>query len=296
MTPTFSRLFALCAVGTSLAAAPASAAPWWYVGHDADRVVFVDSGSVEREGDMVRFSAKQIVRLTAGPVAMTVSFQRADCARALVGWVGIQRFGRDDAVIDTSTRPQAKLSPSTDPIDGAQLAFVCADAAARNAAGAFPLAVDDVAFTEALLGEERGELSPRALHDRLAASPGTVVIRSTAPDPATFGTEQTVKVGQPMVPPRDYGRGPQIPDPKDHDGIEVGRIYDVVYDGIKDGEVQFEIRGYSIDDLVHPGSGQTDTTRLGQSKINIRNLAITIRKASPDQISYSVVIEKTPGP
>ncbi|WP_052507754.1 hypothetical protein [Sphingomonas hengshuiensis] len=276
--------------------APAAAAPWWYAGHDVDRAVFVDVGSIERDHAIVRFSAKQVIRRAGDPVAMTVSFLQADCARALIGWGGIQRFGADDAVIDTSTRPKAEMAPASTPIDRAQLDFVCADTREREAAGFFPLGIDDATFTEALLGEDADGLSPRALHDRLAASPATAVIRSTAPSPATFGTVQTVALGQPLVPPRDYGKGAQVPDPRDYPANEVGRIYDVAYQGIKDGEIRFEIRGYSIDDLAHPGSGQIETVRVGEAKARIGDLAITIREALPDRITYSIVLEKRPPP
>ncbi len=227
---------------------------------------------------------------------MTLDFVQVDCARSRIGWVGIQRFGHDDQVIDTSTRADAELAPPSTAIDRAQLDFVCADPAARERAGFFPLRIDDAAFTDALLGTTGNGVSPRALHDRMAASPETPVIRSTAPPPATFGTVQTVAVGQPIVPPRDYSRGTQTPDPADYPAIEVGRIYDIAFQGIKDGEIQFEIRGYSIDDLVHPGSGQTDTLPLGQRSITIRDLAITIRKTTPDQLTYSVAIQKAPPP
>ncbi len=278
-----------------LATAPASAAPWWYAGHDTDRAVFVDVGSIDRDKTIIHFSAKQVIRKADDPVSMTISFMEADCAKSLIGWAGIQSFGRDEAVIDTSTRQKAEMVPAVDRVDRAQLDFVCGDPGKREAAGLFPIAIDDAAFTEALLAAGN-ETSPRVLHDRMAASPATVVIRSTAPGPETFGTLQTVGLGQPLVPPRDYGKGPQIPDPKEYPSNEVGRIYDVAYQGIKDGEIQFEIRGYSIDDLVHPGSGQTQTARRGETKINILDLAITIHKVLPDRITYSVKIEKMPPP
>ena len=290
------RIFSKChlplAIAGLLASTPAGAAPWWYAGHDADRAVFVDVGSIERDQGTVRFSAKQVIRRAGDPVAMTVSFMQGDCARALIGWGAIQRFGVDDEVIDTSTRPRAEMARASTPADRAQLDFVCADVGKREAAGFFPLGIDDAAFTEALLGKNRDGLSPRALHDRMAASPAVVVIRSTAPSPATFGMVQTVRLGQPLVPPRDYNKGEQLPDPKDYPANETGRIYDVAYQGIKNGEIQFEIRGYSIDDLVHPGSGQTETVRMGQAKANILDLAITIRKALPDRLTYSIAIER----
>jgi hypothetical protein len=272
-------------------ATPATATPWWYAGRAADRVVFVDAGSIERARDIVRYSAKTVIRDRADPVAMTLAFMQADCGKRRIGWAGIQRYGYDERVIDTSTRRKAEMAdvPATSLAD-TELGFVCSDAQAREAAGLFALAIDDAAFTEALLAAQ--DATPRALHDRMSADRTVPVIRSTAPDPASFGTTRTVKTGEPMVPPRDYAKGAQLPNPADYDPIEAGRIYDIAYQGVKDGELQFEIRGYAIDDLVHPASGQTETVRVGAKSIAIRDLAITIESAQPDRIRYRVAIEK----
>ena len=251
-----------------------------------------DAGSIQRERGMVTYASKTVIRKQGDPVAMTSNFMQADCAKRRLGWSGIQQFGYDEAVIDTSTvaKPDMQDVPS-DALADDELGFVCSGAGDREGRF-FPLTVDDAAFTEALLAETDKGSSPRAVQDRLAANPATPVIRSTAPGTETFGQIQTVKLGQPLVPPRDYEKGPQVPDPAAYPSNETGRIYDVAYQGIKDGQIQFEIRGYSIDDLVHPGSGQTERAYPNEKKVNILDLAITIKKASPDQITYSVVVEK----
>lgn len=275
-------------------ATPAAAAPWWYVGHGADRAVFVDSGSIQREGGVVSYASKTVIRKQGDPVAMTSNFMQADCAGRRLGWLGVQQFGYDEAVIDTSTVAKAEMEDvPPDALADDELGFVCSGAGDHEGRF-FRLTVDDAAFTEALLAETDKAVSPRDVQDRLAANPATPVIRSTAPGTDTFGTVQTVKTGQPLVPPRDYEKGAQVPDPASYPSNEVGQIYDIAYQGIKGGKIQFEIRGYSIDDLVHPGSGQTQPAYLNEKKVNIRDLAITIRKASPDQITYSVMIEKRP--
>jgi hypothetical protein len=128
------------------------------------------------------------------------------------------------------------------------------------------------------------------------ASPGQDDTDSGAPATATFGTVRTVMLGQAMVPPRDYAKGPQLPDPKEYPSNDVGRIYDVAYQGIKDGKVQFEIRGYAIDDLVHPGSSQIQPAGLNERQVAILDLAITVTKALPDRITYAVAIDKRPEP
>jgi len=273
-------------------AAPVAAAPWWYVGHGADRVLFIDAGSIQRKGGTVTYSSKIVIRKPGDPVAMTSNFMRADCTNRRLGWLGVQQFGYDEAVIGTSTVGKAEMEEApADTLAGEELGFVCFGAGDHEGRF-FRLAIDDAAFTEALLtGAANGE-SRRVLHDRLAGNPATPVIRSTAPPTTSFGQVQTVKLGQPLVPPRDYEKGAQVPDPAAYPSNETGRIYDIAYQGIKDGQIQFEIRGYSIDDLVHPGSGQTETASLTQKKVNILDLAITIRKALPDRITYSVAIEK----
>jgi hypothetical protein len=286
------RSIAFCAVALLGAApVPAMAAPWWYVGRGADRVTFIDTGSVERAKGIVSYTSKTVIRSDGDPVAMTVNLMSADCAKRQLGWFGVQRFGYDDAVIDTSTRPHAEMTDvSADPQRKSELDFACSGEQAREAAGAFPLTIDDAAFAEALLADTG--TPPRSVHDRMAADASVPVIRSTAPAPSTFGQTQTVALGEPMVPPRDYAKGSQLPDPKEYASNEVGTIYDVAYQGIKDGQIRFEVRGYSIDDLVHPGSGQIEPADPREKKIYIRDLAITIKAALPDRITYSVAIEK----
>jgi len=284
-----SLLLAACTLSAAIPV-PAGAAPWWYVGRGVDRVLFIDAGSIRRDGDKVSYASKTVIRKAGDPVAMTSNFMQADCARHRLGWGGIQRFGYDETVIDTSTvaRPDMKDVPP-DSLAEDEIGFVCSGAGDHEGQF-FRLTVDDAAFTEALLAA--GDASPRAVQDRLAANPATPVIRSSAPGPDTFGRIQTVGVGQPLVPPRDYEKGPQIPDPAAYPSNETGRIYDVAYQGIKDGQLRFEIRGYSIDDLVHPGSGQIETASPEEKIVNILDLAITVRKATPDSITYSVAIEK----
>ncbi|MGH6612810.1 surface-adhesin E family protein [Sphingomonas sp.] len=273
-------------------AAPATAAPWWYVGRGIDRVVFIDARSIERDGNNVTYWAKTLIRQPGDPVAMTLNFMQADCTARKLGWAGLQSYGRDEAVIDASTRKAKLEDVRADTLENVELGFVCMGAKDREASGFFPLAIDDASFTDALLAQADLSLSPRELHDRMAADPGVVMIRSTAPDSSTFGQIQTVKLGQPLVPPRDYSKGAVIPDPADYPSIEVGRIYDIVYGGIKNGEIRFEVRGYSIDDLIHPGSGQVETADLRQKKAHVRDLVITIKQVLPDRITYSVAIEK----
>lgn len=102
---------------------------------------------------------------------------------------------------------------------------------------------------------------------------------------------QTARLGEPLVPPRDYHKSADVPRSADYDPDTTGVIYDVAYDGLKGGDIRFEVRGYSGDDMVHPGSGQIEGTPAGSESIEIRDLSITIIKATSATIVYRVAIE-----
>jgi hypothetical protein len=85
-----------------------------------------------------------------------------------------------------------------------------------------------------------------------------------------------------------------VPKGPDYQPSTVGVIYDVAFLGIEGGEMRFEVRGYDIDDMIHPGSGQTEGFSTDLKTINIRDLAISIEKVGADAITYRVKIEKQP--
>ena len=109
-----------------------------------------------------------------------------------------------------------------------------------------------------------------------------------APSTDTFGQTQYVLAGEPIVPPRDYSKGIEIPQPQDYDPIESGKIYDVAFVGIQDGKIQFEVRGYSIADLDHPDTGQTIEFPADQKTIVIRDLTIEVDEVMPNSLTYAV--------
>jgi hypothetical protein len=280
-----------------LAATPAAASPWWYVDRGVNRVLFIDAGSIEREGNIVTYSSKNVIRDEADAAAMTSDFMRADCGKRQLGRLGIQRFSRDDKVIDTSTSRTAEMMEvPAESLGDAELQFVCSDGRDREKRGQFVLAVDDAAFTDALIGGAHKDLSPRALQERILANPNIQAVRSSASRPASFGSIQTVKKGDPIVPPRDYAKGPQTPLVADYSSMEVGRIYDIAYQGIEHGQIRFEVRGYSIDDVVHPGSGQIISFPRGATAANVRDIAIVIKAATANSLTYSVTIDKEAPP
>jgi hypothetical protein len=289
-------LLLLTALAGAAEPASASASEWWYVAHDAGRVLFVDRQSISREGAVVRYSALLALHDAGGPAGETKSFMLADCRAQTIGWLGMAQYDRKDIQGDVSTRGDAdaemtKPDPAT--LDDAQLRFVCSAGSGASSA-AFPIAIDEIAFADRLITSRGAMTDPRALHDAMAKDPRVPLLRSTPPDSKTFGTTQTVRRGEPLVPPRDYHKGTQVPRSADYDADTVGVIYDVAFQGLADGEVRFEVRGYSGDDMVHPGSGQTESVPIGAKTITIRDLSIAIVKATSDAVTYRVAIEKMP--
>ncbi|EJL34363.1 hypothetical protein PMI01_01664 [Caulobacter sp. AP07] len=112
-----------------------------------------------------------------------------------------------------------------------------------------------------------------------------------APSADTFSERRHAALGAALVPPRDYAKGPQSPDPADYDPNTSGIIYDVAFAGLADGKVRFEVRGYSGDDYVNPASGQTQDFPEALKVVNVRDLAIQIDEVTPDMITYRVKIE-----
>lgn len=285
------------ALGLALGwAGPAAAASrYWYVDHGRDRVLLIDANSIERDKAIVTYWTEYIIRDADDRAAMTKTVMRADCARQQLGWLGFAKFDAQDQPLETSTRRKAEmLAVPPDALRRAELDFVCAAEPSAFGAqhGLFPLAIDHAAFADALLARTDLSVTPQALHTAMVADPAVPVIRSPAPGVATFGSVQTVPTGAPIVPPRAWATGPDIPLAADHDSDTSGIIYDIAYQGVRDGEMQFEVRGYSIDDMIHPASGQTESFPLPSRKVNVRDIAITIQSATAQAITYRVAIER----
>ncbi|MGF7153388.1 hypothetical protein [Novosphingobium gossypii] len=274
---------ALALLSPSIAEARPS--QWWYVAQGADKVLFVDVGSITRDGETVRFHANQVLRETGNPAASLSAYMIADCEKRTETWDLVQRYGADDERLDDAALSYAGSEPvAAGSVGEAQLQFVCATD--RASAGGFPLAIDQVAFAEALIADTQASESPAALHERMRADPAVPVIRSTAPSPETFGTLQTAVVGHALVPPRDYSKGTQVPDAASYDTDESGTIYDISYRGIEEGQLALELRGYSIDDLVHASSGQTMRFPVDQKTIQILDVQIDVVTATPQDLRF----------
>ena len=132
---------------------------------------------------------------------------------------------------------------------------------------------------------------PADLHAQQA--PGAEVSAGTeetshhsAPATDTFGQTQFVLSGDPVVPPRDYAKGLEIPNPDEYDPIASGTIFDIVYLGVADGRMRFEIRGYTATDLQNPDTGQTVDFPVEQQSIEIRNIRIDVEAAESGSLTY----------
>lgn len=130
-----------------------------------------------------------------------------------------------------------------------------------------------------------------------AAGAETVVVQAEiqeqpAPETDTFGRSQFILSGNPIIPPRDYGKGLQLPDTNEYSPDESGTIYDIAFLGIENGEMQFEVRGYSIADLNSPATGQTSSFPQDQKTIEIRDIVIEIEEVTDGSLTYKIVYRK----
>ncbi|WP_134095865.1 surface-adhesin E family protein [Novosphingobium sp. PhB55] len=266
-------------------AATARSSQWWYVAQGAGKVLFVDVDSIQREGDTVRYEASQILREPENPAASIRAFMTTDCRARTENWDLVMRYGPQDERLDASALAyDAPEAVGVGTLGEAQMQFVCAPDLAQT--GGFAIAIDEVAFTEALLAGSDASESPLALHERMRADPRVPVIRSTAPAPETFGTEQRVLAGQAIVPPRDYAKSLQAPQGANYDTGESGTIYDIAYVGIEGGELVFERRGYSIGDLARASSAQSMRFGLTEKAIHISDIEIAIIEATPQALRF----------
>jgi hypothetical protein len=61
-----------------------------------------------------------------------------------------------------------------------------------------------------------------------------------------FGSSQFVLAGDPIVQPLDYGKGRMLPSAEDYSSDESGSIYDIVFGGIQNNLIEFEIQKNQI--------------------------------------------------
>ncbi|WP_273792712.1 hypothetical protein [Brucella anthropi] len=78
----------------------------------------------------------------------------------------------------------------------------------------------------------------------------------------------------------------ETPNPDEYEPTESGTIFDIVYLGLVDGRMRFEIRGYTATDLQNPDTGQIVDFPVGQPSIEIRNIQIDVDAAAPGSLTY----------
>jgi hypothetical protein len=157
--------------------------------------------------------------------------------------------------VDSLAKPAlATVEPGT--LGEAELKFVCAKAGDREGAGAFPVAVDARTFADALI--VAGDEAPRAVYDRLAADPARRSSARPRPGRKPSAAARRRRRGNRWFRHATTPRGPSAPNAADYPRDSSGDAYDVTFEGLEAGELKFEVRGYSADDLIHPAMGQTE--------------------------------------
>jgi len=124
------------------------------------------------------------------------------------------------------------------------------------------------------------------------AAPQVQSQEQPAPETDTFGRSQFVLSANPIIPPRDYGKGLALPNAGDYSPDESGTIHDIAFLGIENGEMQFEVRGYSIADLNYPASGQTFSFPKDQKTVEIRDIIIEIEEVTEGSLTYRINYRK----
>jgi hypothetical protein len=150
-------------------------------------VLFVDAGSTERDGDTVRYEARQILREPSVTAASVRALIIADCRCHTETSDMVVRYGGDDERLDKMAISYAGPNPvEAGSVGEVQPQLVCT--VDRRETGGFPIAIDAVAF------------------QKVRTDPKVPVLRSTAPTPDTFGTPQVTALGHAAV----RSRAPQV--------------------------------------------------------------------------------------
>jgi TPR repeat protein len=151
-----------------LLSVPAGASEWWYVNSGPGRVVFVDAQSIERRKNTASYWTMYVIR-PGEPEVMIKSHRRVLCDKDRVETLEILRFDEKGLAIGDGTlrrSPMQAVAPDT--LGDAELRFACGDEGHRVANGLFPLAIDEVAFAEALMAQGNKPADARDLHEAMS--------------------------------------------------------------------------------------------------------------------------------
>lgn len=179
-----------------LAPFPAMASEWWYVNSGPGRVLFVDAQSIERQKDIVTYWTMHVIR-PGEPEVMTKSRMRADCGKRRLGLLSMVRYDEQGREIgQSSTRPEPMRAVPPDTLGDAELRFACGDEGHRVANDLFPLAMDEVAFAEALIARGNKPEEAHSLHEALTGR-AALAADSVPPSAETPEPVQVVTPGAP---------------------------------------------------------------------------------------------------
>lgn len=165
----------------TLTPSAAHASEWWYVNSGAGRVVFVDAKSIERKKETVTYWTMYVIR-PGEPEVLTKSHMRAECGKRRLRTLEMLRFDGDGHAIggDTPHRPGPVLPIAPDTLGDAEFRFACGDESHRVTNDLFPLAVDEVAFAEALIARGGKPVYAHDLHETMVGRAHSVAAPSDA--------------------------------------------------------------------------------------------------------------------
>lgn len=192
-------------LGLTVAPVPAFASQWWYVNSGPGRVLFVDAQSIARKKNIVDYWTMHVIR-PGEPEVMTKSHMRADCGKRSLTLLNLLRYDEQGRAIGAplaSPVPAQIVAPDT--LGDAELRFACGDEGHRVTNGLFPMAVDEVAFAEALIALGN---KPRDAHDLHEA----MVSQDAAPIEEDASQEAEAPVDVPLVEADEVEAGDVKPD------------------------------------------------------------------------------------
>jgi len=128
----------------------------------------------------------------------------------------------------------------------------------------------------------------QAAADAEVSADDAQVVTNPAPGIGSFGKTQFILSGDPVIPPGDYSKNAGYPREDAHGPIETGRVYDILFGGIKGGSMQFDVRGYAAADLARPASSQRFSFPVNQTVIELRDFTLEIDAVEAGSLTFRV--------
>jgi TPR repeat protein len=205
----------------TLASVPAGASEWWYVNSGPGRVVFIDAQSIERHKDVASYWAMYVIR-PGEPEVMTKSHRRVRCDKRRVETLEVLRFDEQGRKMgDGTSRSMPMQVVPPDSLGDAELRFACGDEGHRVANDLFPLAIDEVAFAEALIAQGNKPDDAHDLHEAMSVRE----VQTISSAPSEEGPASATQTAMPDVASSEVAvtSPPQGPD---DDAAEIKQLED----------------------------------------------------------------------